>query len=60
MCSNLRYKYHCIFKRRIEKNNGIFPMLEHTWHVLETNVTLQKIDFKSYLHLEILIINLLL
>jgi hypothetical protein len=27
-----------------------FSLVEYIWHILETNVTLQKVGFKSYLH----------
>ncbi len=30
--------------------NFVLFLVEYTWHILETNVTLQKIGFKSYLH----------
>jgi hypothetical protein len=48
---NFTYKDHYIFKGNII-NNCTFSFVEYIWHILETNVTLQKVGFKSYLHLE--------
>jgi len=35
-------------------------MLDHIWHIFETNVKLWNVNFKSYLHLDKPIFNLLL
>jgi hypothetical protein len=34
--------------------------MEYTWHILETNDKLQKVGFKSYIHIEKSTWNLLL
>jgi hypothetical protein len=50
ICTKLKCKDYCMFQWGIEKNY-ICSMLEHTWHIFETNVILHKKKFKvSYLH----------
>jgi len=43
-----------------QKNISIFSLVEYTWHIFESNVTLRKVGFKSYLNLEKSTWNLLL
>jgi hypothetical protein len=33
-----------------QKNKSPFSLVKYTWHILESNVPLQKVCFKSYLH----------
>jgi hypothetical protein len=40
------YKTHCIFKYVVKKLSFLF--VEHVKQILETNVTLQKVNIKSY------------
>jgi hypothetical protein len=49
-----------VYSKEGKKINFTFSLVEYTWHILETNVTLQKVGFKSYLHLEKFTWNLLL
>jgi hypothetical protein len=53
------HKDHCIFKG-IAKKKSILSLVEYIWHTLESNLPLQKIGFKNYLHLEKSTWNLLL
>jgi hypothetical protein len=46
ICIKLGFKTHCIFKYIV--NNLYFLFVKHTEQILETNVTLQKINIKSY------------
>jgi hypothetical protein len=46
MCIKLGYKTHCIFKDIVK--NLYFLFVIHNEQILETNVTLQKINIKSY------------
>jgi hypothetical protein len=39
---------------------GLGFLVEYIWHILETNVIIQKIGFKSYLQLKMSIWNLFL
>ncbi len=50
ICIKLGFKTHCIFKYIV--NNLYFLFVKHTEQILETNVTLQKINIKSYQHLQ--------
>jgi hypothetical protein len=50
ICIKFEYKDHCIFKYIFFLI--IFSLIKHTCHVLEINVPLQKIDFKTYMQLE--------
>jgi hypothetical protein len=60
VCTKLRHKNHSL----LEVGNFFliifFSVLKYTWHILQTNTTLQKLDFNNYLHLEKPIFNLLL
>jgi hypothetical protein len=49
-------KYTCIAESSLyiqghHPKKTIFYLVEYTWHILESNFTLQKVDFKNYLHL---------
>ncbi len=41
-----------VHSRPSPKNKSIFFLVEYTSHILESNITLHKVGFKSYLHLE--------
>jgi len=49
-----------VYLRASPKNKSIFSLVKYTWHILESNVRLLKVSFKSYLHLEKSTSNLLL
>ncbi len=49
-----------VYSKASQKNKSIFSLLEYTWHILKSNVTLQSVCFKNYLNLEKSIWNLLL
>ncbi len=54
----------CAKTLSINKRNiackGLGFLVEYIWHILETNVIIQKIGFKSYLQLKMSIWNLFL
>jgi hypothetical protein len=41
-----------VYSKASPKKKIIFSLVEYTWHILESNVTLRKVGFKSYLNLE--------
>jgi hypothetical protein len=49
-----------VYSKASPKNKSILSLVEYTWHILESNVTPQKVGLKSYLNLGKSILNLLL
>ncbi len=49
-----------VYSKEGKQRNFTFSLEEYTWHILETNVKLQKVGFKSYLHFKKPTWNLLL
>jgi hypothetical protein len=41
-----------VYSRVSPQNKSTFFLVEYTWHILESNVTLQKIGFENYLNFE--------
>jgi hypothetical protein len=41
-----------VYSRASSKNKSTFSLVKYIWHILESNVTLQKVGFKNYLHLK--------
>jgi hypothetical protein len=39
-----------VYSKEGKQINFTFFLVEYIWHILETNVTLEKVGFKSYLH----------
>jgi hypothetical protein len=49
-----------VYSKEAKQINFIFSLVKYTLHILQTNVTLQKVGFKNYLHLQKATWNLLL
>jgi hypothetical protein len=49
-----------VYSKEAKQINFIFSLVKYTLHILQTDVTLQKVGFKNYLYLQKATWNLLL